>query len=49
LNGEYTVFGRVLEGLDALEEISRKGTDPNNFPLEKIVIKRIVIEPRAAS
>jgi len=49
LNGEYTVFGRVLEGLDALEEISRKGTDPNNFPLEKIVIKRIVIEPRTAS
>ncbi|MEY3481502.1 MAG: hypothetical protein RIQ71_2277 [Verrucomicrobiota bacterium] len=48
LNGQYTVFGRVLEGLDALEEISRKGTDPNNFPLEKIVIKRIVIEPRAA-
>jgi len=49
LNGEYTVFGRVLEGMDALEEISRKGTDPNNFPLEKIVIKRIVIEPRTAS
>lgn len=49
LNGKYTVFGRVLEGLDALEEISRKNTDPNNFPLEKIVIKRIVIEPRAAS
>lgn len=49
LNGQYTVFGRVLEGLDALEEISRKGTDPNNFPLEKIVIKRIVIEPRTAS
>jgi len=49
LNGQYTVFGRVLDGMDALEEISRKGTDPNNFPLEKIVIKRIVIEPRTAS
>ncbi|MFZ9932628.1 MAG: peptidylprolyl isomerase [Chthoniobacterales bacterium] len=49
LNGKYTVFGRVLEGMDALEEISRKNTDPNNFPLEKIVIKRIVIEPRVAS
>lgn len=49
LNGRYTVFGRVLEGLDTLEEISRMRTDPNNFPLEKIVIKRIVIEPRAAS
>ena len=49
LNGKYTVFGRVLDGLDVLDEISRKGTDPNNFPLEKIVIKRIVIEPRVAS
>jgi cyclophilin family peptidyl-prolyl cis-trans isomerase len=49
LNGKYTVFGRVLDGMDVLEEISRKGTDPNNFPLEKIVIKRIVLEPRVAS
>ena len=49
LNGKYTVFGRVLDGLDLLDEISRKGTDPNNFPLEKIFIKRIVLEPRVAS
>jgi len=48
LNGKYTVFGRVLAGLDALEDISRKSTDPNNFPLEKIAIKSIVLEPRAA-
>ena len=48
LDGKYSVFGRVLEGLDVLEEISRKNTDPNNFPLEKIVIKRIVLEPRGA-
>jgi peptidyl-prolyl cis-trans isomerase B (cyclophilin B) len=49
LNGQYTVFGRVLEGLEELEEISRRRTDPNNFPLEKIVIKSIVLEPRGAS
>lgn len=48
LDGKYTVFGRVLEGLDDLDKISRKTTDPNNFPLEKIVIKRIVLEPRGA-
>ncbi len=48
LNGKYTVFGRVLDGLDALDQISRKTTDPNNFPLEKIVIKRIVLEPRGS-
>jgi hypothetical protein len=32
-----------------LEQISRTRTDRNNFPLEKVVIKRIVIEPRVAS
>jgi peptidyl-prolyl cis-trans isomerase B (cyclophilin B) len=49
LNGQYTVFGRVLEGLEHLEEISRQRTDRNNFPLEKVVIKRIVLEPRAGT
>lgn len=49
LNGQYSVFGRVLEGLEHLEEISRLRTDRNNFPLEKVVIKRIVLEPRAGA
>ena len=49
LNGQYTVFGRILEGLEHLEEISRLPTDRNNFPLEKVVIKRIVLEPRAGT
>ena len=49
LNGQYTVFGRVLEGLEHLEEISRQRTDRNNFPLEKVVIKRIVLEPRVGA
>ena len=49
LNGQYTVFGRVLEGLEHLEEISRLRSDRNNFPLEKVVIKRIVLEPRAGT
>ncbi|MBU3665648.1 MAG: peptidylprolyl isomerase [Chthoniobacterales bacterium] len=49
LNGQYTVFGRVLDGLDVLDAISRQRTDRNNFPLEKIVIKRIVLEPRVGS
>jgi len=49
LNGEYSVFGRVLDGMDLLEAISRKNTDANNFPLEKIVIKSIILEPNGAS
>jgi len=48
LDGEYTVFGEILEGLDILEDISNQPTNSNDFPLPKIVIKSIVIEPRVA-
>lgn len=46
LNGEYTVFGRVLEGIEVLDAISQKPADSNDFPLEKIVIRSIKIVPR---
>lgn len=49
LDGQYTVFGEVLEGLDVLDYISNQPTNSNDFPLQKIVIKSIVIEPRTAS
>ncbi len=46
LDGKYTVFGEVLEGIEVLEAISKKQTDSNDFPLEKIVIESITIIPR---
>ncbi len=49
LDGKYTVFGEVLEGLDVLEAISNEPTDSNDFPLAKIVIKSITIQPRFAA
>lgn len=49
LDGQYTVFGEVLEGMDVLESISQVPTDSNDFPLPKIVIKRVTLEPRLAS
>jgi peptidyl-prolyl cis-trans isomerase B (cyclophilin B) len=48
LDGKYTVFGEVLEGLDVLESISNQPTDSNDFPLAKIVIKSMTIQPRFA-
>ncbi|MCK9589684.1 MAG: peptidylprolyl isomerase [Terrimicrobiaceae bacterium] len=48
LDGQYTVFGEILEGLDVLDYISNQPTNSNDFPLPKIVIKSIVIEPRVA-
>lgn len=49
LNGQYTVFGTILEGLDVLEEISKAPTNSNDFPLPKITIKSIVLAPRTQS
>ena len=46
LDGKYTVFGEVLEGLDVLDSISNQPSDSNDFPLAKIVIKSIAIQPR---
>jgi peptidyl-prolyl cis-trans isomerase B (cyclophilin B) len=48
LNGKFTVFGEVLEGLDVLDFVSNQPTDSNDFPLAKIVIKSITIQPRFA-
>lgn len=48
LDGKYTVFGEVLEGLDVLDYVSNQPTDSNDFPLAKIVIKSITIQPRYA-
>ncbi len=49
LNGQYTVFGRVLEGMEVLTRISNTRTDSNDFPVEKIVIRRARLEPRIAT
>jgi len=48
LNGKFTVFGEVLEGLEVLDHISNLTTNSNDFPLPKVVIKSITLEPRAA-
>lgn len=46
LNGQFTVFGEVLEGLETLDEISNLPTDTNDFPLQNIIIRSIKIVPR---
>ena len=40
LDGAYTVFGTVSSGLEVIEEISRKPTDSNDMPSERVVIHR---------
>lgn len=49
LDGKYTVFGEVIEGIEVLDYISGRPTNSNDFPLEKIVITSIKIEPRGTA
>ena len=49
LDGQYTVFGHVIEGLPALDKISQIRTDTNDNPVEASVIESIRIVPREIS
>jgi len=44
LNGQYTVFGRVTDGLDVLDAISEIPVNSNDFPIDKVVIQSIRLE-----
>ena len=46
LEGQYTVFAHVAEGLEALEQISQKSADTNDSPVEAVVIESVRIQPR---
>ena len=48
LEGRYTVFGEILDGLDELDEISTMSTDSNDFPLQNISIRSMIILPRSS-
>lgn len=44
LDGEYTVFGEVIEGMEVVEKIARVATDENFRPLRNVVIHKAEIE-----
>ena len=43
LEGEYTVFGEVLEGMDVVDKIQRVKTDRNDRPEEDVVIEKVTV------
>lgn len=43
LDGEYTVFGEVVEGLEVIDKIATVAVDPNRRPIEDIKITKIEI------
>lgn len=45
-DGQYTVFGHVIWGLDALEQVSNLPVDSNDYPVARVEIKSLKVLPR---
>ena len=44
LDGEYAAFGKVVEGMDVVEEIASTATDYMDKPLEDVGIKKVTVD-----
>lgn len=44
LDGQYTVFGEVVEGLEVVEKIQQTETRPGDRPVNDIRIERVLVE-----
>ena len=43
LDGEYTIFGEVTQGMDVVDEIAAQKTDKGEWPLNNIYITKVEI------
>jgi len=44
LDGNYTVFGEVVNGMDVVDKIENAKTDDNNRPIENIKVIKAIVE-----
>ena len=55
LDGRYTVIGRVISGMDVVDEITRVSMDkvgrwgPRDRPIENVLMKHVTIHERVAA
>lgn len=49
LDGSYTIFGEVIQGLDLIERIQATKTDANDRPLKPITIRKATVRESPAT
>jgi cyclophilin family peptidyl-prolyl cis-trans isomerase len=46
LDGQYTVFGKLVEGMDVLEAIAKVQIGPGDAPIQPVIISKATMETR---
>jgi cyclophilin family peptidyl-prolyl cis-trans isomerase len=49
LDNQYTVFGRVISGMETVDKIAETPTGQRDNPVTPVVIKKVTIEKRTAT
>jgi peptidyl-prolyl cis-trans isomerase B (cyclophilin B) len=48
LDGKYTVFGKITEGLDVIDKIANTPTDGSDRPVKPVTINSVTVEEKDA-